>query len=51
MKMEWPRQTKTEIDRDGSGYHDDHREERERISGGQKVKAKEQRRGEATRGE
>lgn len=41
MKMEWPRQTKTEIDRDGSGYHDDHREERERISGGQKVEAKE----------
>lgn len=51
MKMEWPRQTKTEIDRDGSGYHDNHREERECISGGQKVEAKGQRREKATRGE
>lgn len=37
------------VDRDGSGYHGDHREERER--GEQKVETKKQRREKATRGE
>lgn len=53
MKMEWPRQTKTETsDRDGSGYHDDHRERKESGSRGeQEAEAKEQKREKATRGE
>lgn len=40
------------VDRDGSGYHDDHRERKESGSRGeQEAEAKEQKREKATRGE